>query len=666
MKNKKFLLLGVILLLLVLASILGVYFYRHNNRLTINEKKWLDEMQRSNQVLNVNIINNASALGENGEGVLYSFLNDLEEEHSLNINKVTYNYGAHNEGISFNVKTNPDQNDIVFYEDHYVLISKTNHNISDFTDMAGKTIGILANDLSYVTNYINSSNVTFTSCDSKDDLYKMLDEDNYVIVPLHLYLREIIKKDYKIIYHLSDVNMSYVLSLSNDDFSNVLRKYYSKWKNNFSDYYMEELFKVVSNELNISSSEIDTMRSITYKYGFVNHSPYEVIRNGNYGGIAAEYLNGFSTFADIDIDFTKYNNYNKFNRALGKDEIDIYFGYNNLVNGFKKTDSGVSASYVVIANEKNDIVINSINALKGKTVYVDKGSVLFTYINNIKGINIKPYSSYKDLLKLNRKDEIAIVDKNIFDYYKNHGLNNYTSRYEGSVEYTYGFNVKENETMYKLLNEYMGIMDSKKVLNRGILNHDKTMRIGNLFSSLAKYIIALALFLIGLGLYIINKTKKITIAKKIKKEDKMRFIDQLTLLKNRNYLAENIESWNNNTIYPQCIMVIDLNRLQEINDIEGYEEGDRQIKAAANILMKSQLDNSEIIRTDGNEFVIYMVGYSQKQITNYMHKINKDFNNLPYKYGAEYGYSMIIDDIKTIEDALAEATKKVKDEKDSK
>lgn len=107
-------------------------------------------------------------------------------------------------------------------------------------------------------------------------------------------------------------------------------------------------------------------------------------------------------------------------------------------------------------------------------------------------------------------------------------------------------------------------------------------------------------------------------------------------------------------------MVIDLNKIQEINDLYGYNEGDKQIKALANILVKTQLDNSEIMRTDGNEFVIYLVGYSQKQVSNYIFKLNKEIKKLPYEFGAEFGFSMIQDDIKTIEDALNEAVEDMK------
>ncbi|NLA32925.1 MAG: GGDEF domain-containing protein [Mollicutes bacterium] len=136
----------------------------------------------------------------------------------------------------------------------------------------------------------------------------------------------------------------------------------------------------------------------------------------------------------------------------------------------------------------------------------------------------------------------------------------------------------------------------------------------------------------------------------------MKYFDYLTNLKNRNYLNENIEKWNQNNIYPQTIIILDLNNIKYINDTYGHEEGDNQIKAAANILIKNQLDNSEIIRTDGNEFLIYLVEYNDKQISNYIHKLYKEFKRLPYEYGVALGYSMINDDLKLVDDAINEAS----------
>ncbi|MFA5409621.1 MAG: hypothetical protein WC343_12695, partial [Bacilli bacterium] len=60
-------------------------------------------------------------------------------------------------------------------------------------------------------------------------------------------------------------------------------------------------------------------------------------------------------------------------------------------------------------------------------------------------------------------------------------------------------------------------------------------------------------------------------------------------------------------------------------------------------------------RTDGNEFVIYMIGYDESSVIAYIRKLYRLLKELPYEYGASLGYSMIEDDIKTIEDAINEA-----------
>ena len=55
------------------------------------------------------------------------------------------------------------------------------------------------------------------------------------------------------------------------------------------------------------------------------------------------------------------------------------------------------------------------------------------------------------------------------------------------------------------------------------------------------------------------------------------------------------------------------------------------------------------MRTDGNEYLIYLVGYQEKQVVSYIRKLYKEFKNLPYEHGAAIGYSMITNDMKTIE-----------------
>lgn len=665
MKKKKSIIIIIISILVVIGIAIGLYFILNDkDKLTVSERNWVN--QNIGTIQNINVINNVNVFGKNGSGVFYDFISDFETEYGLSINPITFNEGSNPSGISFGVKNIVDDNDILFYTDHYVLVGKNNDYISTEEDLNGKNIDILSKDLSYVSKYVKkASNVVFKQFENIDEIILDMNEnETYMLVPLMEYLDTILSKDYKVVYHFSDIKEYYVLSLSDDKLSSVLKKYYNKWNNEFDNVYNDNLFKTFTSAMNITDTEVDSMQSITYNYGFVNASPYEVILGGKYGGIVAVYLSNFSKFADIEFNFVKYKTFNKFMKAVNNKDIDLYFNYYNFTDDFYQTD-GISIEYVIAARRDNSTVIKSIYSLIGETVYVQENSKIYDYIKNISDIIIKTFSTTKDLFKLNKKDVFIILDKNTFDYYSDNKLDNYTGRYEDFISNEYTFKVRTNSALYRLLDKYIGVMDENKLVIEGLNNHYDTIKSGNIITKIAEYILLILLLVVLIIFIIFKKSKKISIARKIKKDDKMKFIDQLTSLKNRNFLNENIETWNNNTIYPQTIVVIDLNKIQEINDLYGYNEGDKQIKALANILVKTQLDNSEIMRTDGNEFVIYLVGYSQKQVSNYIFKLNKEIKKLPYEFGAEFGFSMIQDDIKTIEDALNEAVEDMKKNKEN-
>lgn len=665
MKKKKSIIIIIISILLVIGIAIGLYFILNDkDKLTVSERNWVNESIGTIQ--NINVVNNVNVFGKDGSGVYYDFIKDFETEYGLNINPITFNEGSNPGGITFGVKQSISENDILFYTDHYVLVSKNNDIISQEENLNGKSIDILSKDLSYVSKYLKkASNVSFKQFETMDEmLLDMNENDTYMLVPLIKNLDVILSKDYKVIYHFSDIKDYYVLQISDDKLSSVLKKYYNKWNNEFNDVYNNNLFKTFTNNMNISDTEVDSMQSITYNYGFVNASPYEVILGGKYGGIIAVYLSNFSKFADIEFNFVKYKNFNSFTKAINKKDIDLYFNYYNFTDDFYQTD-GLSIEYVVAARRDNNTVVKSIYSLIGETVYVQENSKIYDYIKNINDINVKTFSTTKELFKLNKKDVYIILDKNTFDYYSDKKLDNYTSRYNDYISNEYTFKVRTNSALYRLLDKYVGVMDEDEMVLDGLNNHYDTIKSGSIITKVAEYILYIAIIVVIVIFVLFKKSKKVSIARKIKKDDKMKFIDQLTSLKNRNFLNENIETWNNNTIYPQTIVVVDLNKIQEINDLYGYNEGDKQIKALANILVRTQLDNSEIMRTDGNEFVIYLVGYNQKQISNYIFKLNKEIKKLPYEFGAEFGFSMIQDDIKTIEDALNEAVEDMKKNKEN-
>lgn len=665
MKDKKKLLIiiaGIVAFITVVALIYS--FVSDKNKLNRSEKRWISD--NLNVVQNIHVINNVNVFGDNGNGIFYDFLKDFETEYRITINPVTFLLGEEVSGNKFSAGTSITSDAVVFYEDHYVMVGREKQIHIDQNAFKASQIGILKSDEAYLKNALAGYN--FKTYDTKDQLFEGLKngEVSYALVSLICNIDSILSKDFIINYHFSDIKYYFYYDGPKDDkLSSIIKKYFNVW----SKKYLDELFN--SNELiafttslGLSEADVTELQSKTYNYGFINQNPYEVITGGNFGGISAVYLKRFSDFANVEFNFNKYRNYKRFEKALANNKIDIYFNNYNFDDGFETTYTYQNIKLDIIAKADDNIVINNISSIPAdRVVYVQRGSRIASYLKTNYNLNLKYYDSLKEMFRLSKKDNLIAIDSDVFSYFHRNKLKKYESRIEENIESTYGYRVKGSKAFNKLINAYLSSLDPNMIKYEGINNHNHTVAKGEVLASIAHYFIALLVMAALFIVFFYKKSKKVTVAKKIKNDEKIKYIDLLTSLKNRNYLSENMEIWNNNKVYPQTMIVIDLNNIAYLNDTKGYEAGDKQITALANILIKTQLDNSDIMRTNGNEFLIYLVGYQQKHIVNYIHKLNKEFKKLPYEYGAAIGYSMINDDIKTIEDAINEAIEDMKKQK---
>lgn len=667
--NKKIVIFIIVILILLIG--LGFITYRivnDENKLTVEEKEWIT--QNINVVQNINVPNNLDVFGKNGSGVFFDFIKDLETKYNIDVNEITYNLGESVGDGSFKIVYDTNEKDIIFHTEHYVAVSKEKINMSSINGLSNKKIGVLSSDEKIINKYLSGLNNTILSTyETSTNLFEALEsgtEVDFVLIPLEENLTSILTSNYNIDYHISDLNKYIVYETKeNDKFSSIIKKYFYQWnEKNLNTSINKNELKTFVEALSISDKEIDSIQAKTYNYGFVNNSPYEVLISGTYGGIISEYLTRFSDFSNTEFVSIKYKNFSKFTEAIANKKIDIFYNYYNLDTKYNAISSLMNITFVVIAREENPLIINAISSLSGKTVYVQKNSILEKYLTSLGGINIKTYTEEKDLKKIAKKDNIIIMDKESFNYYNKSYLNEHSVRYSNTLSDTYSFYVKNNDTFNLLFSKYIQTLDPAEIKLKGTYNHTATVRSGTILGKVAKYSLLVIILFIIIIYLVYRSTKRIKIVKKIKKEDKLKYIDQLTSLKNRNYLNENISNWNKNTIYPQATIIIDLNQVRNINDTMGYEQGDAQIKAAANVLIKTQLDNTDIMRTDGNEYLIYLVGYQEKQVVSYIRKLYKEFKNLPYEHGAAIGYSMITNEMKTIEDAINESVEDMRNKKE--
>mgnify|MGYP004454217483 FL=1 len=665
-KTKKIIITIVTLVVVAVAGIFVFYNYFYDkNQLSISEKEWINTHKTN--ITSFNVPSDLNIFASTGKGVFYDFLDDLTKKYDLKINKNVVPISG-STGLGFVVNNKISDEDLLIYEDHYVVISKDYTTVKTFKDLSGKKIGALASIISRVSSSYTDSN-SYTTYETKEALTKALTdgEVSYIIVPLTEYIDEVLYNKFNIVYHLDNFVNYYYIHLGNDKTLNsIITKHYNEWiSNDYEKSYYNNTYRLFCEKLSISDVESDNLTNKIYNFGFVNQTPFNALNSSKYGGIIFAYLEEFSKFSKVDFTYTKYKTYSELINSFNNNKLDLIFDPSSLETKNSKLDTNIKEKFYIISPLTQNLSIVNLNEINNETIYVIKDSSLAKYLSDLSNIKVETVKNEKALIRKAKKNNLIALDAETFDYYRNDKIKNYQISYTGYTSANYSFKyINANDTFTKLFTNYINYLSQTKMTNNGMITYKAAESSGNLVGVIAKYILIItSVVIVIIGVYISSK-KKIKLNTKIKKDEKLKFIDMLTSLKNRNYLNERISTWNQNTIYPQAIIVIDLNNIKYLNDTFGHEEGDRQIMAAANILHQTQQDNTEIMRTDGNEFMIYMVGYSEKQVLNYMKKLIKEFNTLPYDYGAAFGFSMIVDDLKLIDDAINEATIQMRENKE--
>ena len=668
--NKK---IGIIVLVvaLILGSIGVVRFFTkedQNTTLTVIEKKWIED--NKNNVIDFATLNNTPIISDNGGGIFFDFINDLQSDTELEFNKVSYEEESEiSAKYSLIKKDTLDKNDLLLYQDNYVLITSDNVHYTDISEIQNLKIGTLKNTSKVISEYLTGSlNLTYTEYNTAQELQTALQSKlvNAIALPKLNYLETILSEEnMHIAYNISEYKINYIIKLGdNDRLNKIITKYLNKWqKDNFQESFNNALATNYFTFKEISEKNQTDLRSKRYTVGFVANAPYDITVGGTLKGFNHYIIDNFADIAGLEIDYKQYSSVENMLKDFEENKIDIVF--NNFANKLPNTYQTIpiyDSMVAIITDNDTDLVVNNVTSLKGAEVLTVKNSKIAKYLkdNNIK---TKEYDNIKDLINNINSTSIAAIDEYTYDYYVRLDLKNFKNLHTIDINNNYGYTIKKNKNLNEFFDFYLSFINVKEIINESykdlLLSNNNNKNLQIILSSIAIVLLAVA----GIITKIILSKKK-DINSKLSKTDKLRYVDSLTSLKNRNYLNDNIEKWDNSEAYPQSIIIIDLNNIAYINDNFGHTEGDKVIVEAASILINHQLSNSEILRTNGNEFLIFIIGHDEKDIVTYIRKLNKEFKELSHGFGAATGYSMINDEIKTIDDAINEATLDMRNNKE--
>ena len=664
--RKNIIIAFTVILFLVVGFFATLYYITSTvNNYSYSEKKWINDNKDTR--LDVYVENGLPVFSDNGKGVYYEYLKSLKETTGLTIEAST----SDNTDVKLNNKTSVDPEDIVIYKDHFVVIGKK-ESVNKLSDLSNKSLGVINTDKEtierYLTEYQNISITGYTSFEQLESEYTSNTID-YMIIPMYKYLDEIVKNDYEIIFHMDGLYSYYCLDLpeGNETLSNIFSKFYYRWETTATKKINEYFLDLYYTTKNYTEIEKESITNDDLIVGYIENLPYEGMIRRNFTGLTDTYLSKFADMTGVTYKYIKYSDTKKLGEALDDKKIDLALNYYSLGNkNYTSSRTLGPTEYVVIAHVDNNLVVNSLYSLNNTEVNMLSNMNLKYNMASKNLFEIKDYANVKTMLKNIDKTSVIIIEKEVYDYYKDKELKNYSIRYIDKVKLNNSFLLNnENKAFNKLFDFYLSTLSSNEIKNDTVAGVIETLKNNRVFNFIMSNLIWITISLLILAFVIYGITKKALYTKKIKKEDRLYYFDAMTNLKNRNFLNDNIDFWSSNKVYPQAIVVIDINALKTLNDKYGHEAGDNQIKAVASVLIKTQRDNSEIMRTDGDEFIIYLIGYDEKKVGSYIHKLNRELiSSLPNKdYSVSIGYSMITNEQTTIDDAINDSLAMIKKSK---
>lgn len=650
----------IVFLVLIIIGIFIFFFLTsedENSQLTVLDRQWIES--NKNTLVDLSIPNNMSILGEDGEGLLFTLVADLESDTGLRFNKVAYQYPNNpTSALSFEIlKSNEtmQENDLLLIDDHYVVLALTDEVLTSEKTLYDAKIGLLKTDEATIDQYFAKASLTLQTFDNNAAAVTALKNKtvDYLILPRYASLAAYVNEDIYTVYSFENMTNKLVLRFGdNKRLNDILLKYVDNFKKTALKTTLDEAtFNYYVDSQNVSEVEEASLQRKVYKYGYLEDDIYNFSRSNSYYGTAAEYVKALENMATMEFEFIAYDSYDNLLNDLKNGSLDLGFAPFTQEENIVVTNNFIDSKLIVLAKDYSDI--SGSFALTNRRLALLAKDKVATYLAD-------NYHNYHyEVTNLNEVDNnsLLVMDELYYAYYGSADLDDYHILFKDNYSSSATFALNSNEevlselltfTLANLDNHYMSELAFENLYN----SVHSTSNFRNIYTTLL-LVVLIPILLIVIIYFVSKNIRKLNI---LKKEDILKYNDLLTSLKNRNYLNVNIDKWDDTKVYPKTIIIADLNNLKYVNDNYGQEKGNELIKKAAAVLINTQLERSEIVRSDGNEFLIYLIGYSKTQVNTYISKLVKEFDKLPYGFGAAVGYSMIEDEIKTIDDAINEAT----------
>ena len=194
-KNNKTIILIIIgIFFVVLFGIFILNYSKDDASFSILEKKWIND--NTSNIIDVSVYNDIPVFGNKGNGVIFDLLDNFTDKYGINFNKVSYlsSSSSNLKDTAFRILNSDSKlsdNDILLYEDNYVLITSNEVNIDRISDIDGISVAVLSSDIGLVSGYLSDAKkISYVSKDSMEDIELSIknNEVEYSVIPYNMIL----------------------------------------------------------------------------------------------------------------------------------------------------------------------------------------------------------------------------------------------------------------------------------------------------------------------------------------------------------------------------------------------------------------------------------------------------------------------------------------------
>ncbi|MBL4930726.1 transporter substrate-binding domain-containing protein [Clostridium paridis] len=633
-----------------------------NNKLSLTEDEinWLEENKDKTFTLGVdpNLGSEYFKYNNEKQGYITPLMKNISEDLGIKVKIETDNWGkifsdleSNKIDLLYGANETQERDKFMVFTDPiikipYVIISRKNNSIKTIGDIDKKTVGFMEKDYIidnlpkvYKNIYYNKK----TYVNQQQEINALLhNEVDAVIMSggsvIYDYLYKYPDLDY--VSKISNINsdMTFSAKKENTTLIEIINKEIEYLKNNnLSEIINSAQIKYNLKVMNLTAEEEKwLLEDGKANVGVIeDYLPFDYYDEGEFKGIDGELIKEISRMTGIKFSYT-LSDFDSLSDSLRAGKIDV-------VN-IAKTDERVS--YVlypqsfskernIIVGRKDEKEARDIYGLEGKTVAVINGfwqdEVLVKSLSNVK---IRRTNNIQESMQLvhEGKADYLIENPTVVRYYTEE-LQYYDLVQRGNTSndsFLYLGVSKNKPELAGIINKVLPMIDMDEIYQKGYeevphVNYDKSNK--NLFILvivLLMIIIIIILFIVKLiGALIGAKTEK----ELLQQREYYLSIDPLTEFYNRSYFNTKFLNNTDESIYPQVLIVADINNLKIVNDTYGHYYGDTYIKIFSDALREACPNDSVIFRIGGDEFFIVINNSNEEiavEVINKIHEISKE------------------------------------------